>query len=191
MKQIALMMLGIPAVMMAANLVEGNAKSAVRVVIYEDLQCPDCRDFRQMMDEKLLPKYGDRVAFEHRDFPLAKHTWARRAAHAARFFELQNPKVGIEFRRVVMGKIKEIQPDTLGTFVAEFARKYAIDAVKAVGAMEDQSLAAAVEKDFQEGVARGVSKTPTIFVDGEPFIERFAYEDVAKSLDTALAAQKK
>lgn len=175
----------------AANLIEGNPKSPVRIIIYEDLQCPDCADFRRMMDEKLLPKFGDRVAFEHRDFPLAKHSWARQAAHAARFFELQNPKVGVEFRRQVLAQLRQIKPDTLGNFIAEFARKYGADPVRAVESVNDASLAAAVERDFQEGVARGVSKTPTIFVDGEPFIERFAYEDVAKALDTALAAVKK
>ena len=62
------------------HLIEGAAKSPVRVLIYEDLQCPDCADFRQMMDTHLLPKYGATVTFEHRDFPLAKHAWARKAA---------------------------------------------------------------------------------------------------------------
>jgi protein-disulfide isomerase len=66
-------------------IVEGNPKAAVRVIIYEDLQCPDCAVLRKMLDEKLLPKYKDRVAFEHRDVPLAKHSWARQAAIAARF----------------------------------------------------------------------------------------------------------
>ncbi|NWF85183.1 MAG: thioredoxin domain-containing protein, partial [Bryobacteraceae bacterium] len=56
--------------------VEGNPSSPVRVVIYEDLQCSDCAAFRKMLDEKLLPRYGSKVAFEHRDFPLAKHSWA-------------------------------------------------------------------------------------------------------------------
>ena len=37
-------------------IVEGRADSPVRVVIYEDLQCPDCAVFRRMMDEKLLPR---------------------------------------------------------------------------------------------------------------------------------------
>ncbi|HPQ16423.1 MAG TPA: thioredoxin domain-containing protein, partial [Bryobacteraceae bacterium] len=68
-------------------LVEGNPSSRVRVVIYEDLQCPDCANFRRMLDEKLLPKYAATVAFEHRDFPLPKHSWARKAAIASRFFQ--------------------------------------------------------------------------------------------------------
>ena len=57
-----------------------RTESKVRVLIYEDLQCPDCAEFRRMMDEKILPRYGERVAFIHRDFPLAKHAWARKAA---------------------------------------------------------------------------------------------------------------
>ena len=64
-------------------LVEGRTESKVRVLIYEDLQCPDCAEFRRMMDEKILPRYAERVAFVHRDFPLAKHAWARKAAIAA------------------------------------------------------------------------------------------------------------
>ena len=43
-------------------LVEGNPASTVRVVVYEDLQCPDCAAFRKMMDADLLPKYKATVA---------------------------------------------------------------------------------------------------------------------------------
>ena len=68
----------------ADRLIEGDPKSSVRVIIYEDLQCPDCADFRRMLDTQLLPRFAAKVAFEHRDFPLAKHAWARKAAIAAR-----------------------------------------------------------------------------------------------------------
>ena len=37
----------------ASQVVEGNPSSPVRVLIYEDLQCPDCAAFRKMLDEKL------------------------------------------------------------------------------------------------------------------------------------------
>jgi len=84
------------------HLVEGKADSAVRVVIYEDLQCPDCADFRVMLDQKLLPKYGAKVAFEHRDFPLPKHKWARPAAVAARFYQQQSAALAIQWRREIM-----------------------------------------------------------------------------------------
>jgi protein-disulfide isomerase len=46
-----------------------------------------------------------------------------------------------------------------------------------------------VEKDCQEGVARGVSRTPTVFVDGEPFVETFTFEQLSKAIDAALAGR--
>lgn len=173
------------------GVVEGDAKSPVRVVIYEDLQCSDCANFRTMLDERLLPKYGTKVAFEHRDFPLAKHAWAKAAAVAARHFDRENPKLGVEFRRQTMAKMKAITPETLGQHVAEFARQYGSDPVKAVDSMKDAVLAKSVDADLAEGVARGVVKTPSVFVDGEPFIEVFTVEEISKGIDAALAAYQK
>ena len=43
-----------------------------------------------------------------------------------------------------------------------------------------------VEKDYQDGVARGVSKTPTVFVNGQPFIETFTAEEISKAIDAEL-----
>ena len=168
--------------------VEGNPKAEVRVVIYEDLQCPDCAVFRTMLDETLLPKFKSTVAFEHRDFPLAKHVWARKAAIAARYFATLSPEVSLEFRRVTMGHIQEIGKDGFDAHLDAFARAHKIDPAAVKAALSDPKLAAAVEADYQDGVARGVAHTPTVLVDGEPFIETFPVEDVVKSIDRALKA---
>lgn len=171
----------------ALPLIEGNANSPVRVVIYEDLQCSDCFAFRKMLDEKLLPKYAARVAFEHRDFPLAKHAWARKAAVAARFFQAANKELGISFRRHAMANMKITTAENFGDRLAAFARENGLDPAKALAALDNQDYAAAVEKDFQQGVARGISKTPTALVNGAPFIETFTFEEISKAIDEALA----
>jgi protein-disulfide isomerase len=179
------------ALLAADRAVEGNAKSPVRVIVYEDLQCPDCAAFRRMMDEHLLPRYGDRVAFEHRDFPLARHAWARKAAAAARFFDGVNPALGVLYRRHILETIRETTADNFEDRLSSFADRHGIDSEKARRSLADPRIASAVESDYQDGVARGVAKTPTVFVDGEPFIERFALEAVSKSIDEALARHKK
>ncbi len=171
-------------------LIEGNPSSIVRVIVYEDLQCPDCAVFREMMDRTLLPQFGATVAFEHRDFPLAKHAWARKASIAARYFATISPAVAVEFRRTTMAHLRAIQADTFNDHVAAFARAHDIDPEKALAALNDPQLAALVEADFQDGVARGIAHTPTVIVNGEPFIESFPVEDVAKSITKALAAGK-
>ncbi len=65
-----------------------------------------------------------------------------------------------------------------------------LDPAQAVAALGNETLATLVEKDYQEGVARGIAKTPTVLVNGTPFIETFAFEDVAKAIDAELAASK-
>lgn len=170
-------------------LVEGLAESKVRVLIYEDLQCPDCAAFRQMMDEKLLPRYAARVAFVHRDFPLAKHAWARKAAIAARYFGERKPELGLAYRRHIMATIKGTTPDNFNGRLSEFARDNGVDPAPALAALGDERLAALVERDFQDGVARGVIHTPTVFVNGNPFIEHFSFEEVSRALDDALAGR--
>jgi protein-disulfide isomerase len=168
-------------------LVEGFAESKVRVLIYEDLQCPDCAAFRRMMDDKIQPRYGTRVAFVHRDFPLAKHSWARRAAIAARYFGDHKPELGLAYRRQIMATIRETTLDNFDSRLSQFARDNGLDPAPVLAALDDAHLAALVERDFQDGVARGVIHTPTVFVNGNPFIERFSFEDVSQALDDALA----
>lgn len=172
------------------HLMEGAANSPVRVLIYEDLQCPDCADFRTMLDQRLLPRYAATVGFEHRDFPLAKHAWARQAAIAAGFFEEAQPGLGIVYRKYALANLRDINPNNFNAMLSQFATNHGIDPAQAVAALADPRLAALVEKDYQEGVARGIARTPTILVNGTPFIETFAFEDVAKAIDAELAASK-
>jgi protein-disulfide isomerase len=168
------------------RLVEGKPDSPVRVVIYEDLACSDCAVFRRMMDEHLLPKYGAKVAFEHRDFPLVKHPWARPAAIAGRFFEQTNAELAVRWRREVLNDRRKITPESLPDYLQAFAKRNGVDGAKALAALHDAQLQASVERDYQEGVARGIARTPTVLVNGEPYIETFALEEISKGIDAAL-----
>lgn len=174
----------------AQHLVEGAAQSPVRVLIFEDLQCPDCADFRALLDEKLLPKYAGTVAFEHRDFPLAKHAWARKAAIAARFFGEQSPELGIAYRRYSFGNLKDTTLANFNERLAAFAKEHKVDPAAALASLDDKRLAALVEDDFQDGIARGIARTPTALVNGRPFIETISFEEISKGIDEELKAAK-
>jgi protein-disulfide isomerase len=169
------------------GVVEGNPSSPVRVLIYEDLQCADCANFELLLEQKLLPKYGPRVAFIHRDFPLGKHDWARPAAIAARWVWEQDSRAGIAFRRELMAEQNNMTLPYLKAWLTEFADRNGLDRKGILDALNDKGLAAAVDQDLQSGVARGVSRTPTVYVGGQPFVETILYEDVARAIDAALA----
>ena len=138
------------------------------------------------MDSELLPVFRGQACFEHRDFPLPKHSWARQAAIAAKYFETLEPALGVEFRRHTLENFKQIPADGLPGHAAAFARRHGLDEARAAAALTDPVLAAAVEKDRQEGAASGVSRTPTVFVNGEPFVEVFTLEAISASIAAAV-----
>lgn len=168
------------------RLVEGKADSPVRVLIFEDLQCSDCAVFRAMLDEKLLPKYGGKVAFEHRDFPLAKHAWARPAAIAARYLQTVDLAKAVKFRQQAMKSQADINAENFQAWLRKFCEANGLDSGKVVAALQDPKLEALVQKDFEDGVARGIAHTPTALVNGAPFIETFTAEEISKGIDAAL-----
>lgn len=170
-----------------SEIVEGNVASPVKVVIYEDLQCGDCTRFRALLDEKILPKYGSRVAFVHRDFPLGKHDWARMAAIAARWVSERKPEAGITLRRELMAEQNAITAQNLKPWLVEFASRNSLDQKGILDALTDVRLITLVDQDLQSGVARGVSHTPTVFLGTQAFVETIIYEDLARALDQALA----
>jgi protein-disulfide isomerase len=172
-----------------AQLMEGNSKSDVRILIYEDLQCPDCAHFREMLDRQILPRFGQKAAFEHRDFPLPKHKWARKAAIASRFFGTVSPKLAIEWRRYALSNLSRITPENFNETVSAFAREHGADPARAIAALDDKAFADAVERDYQDGVARGIAHTPTVLVVDEPFIETFTFEEISASLEKATSGR--
>jgi protein-disulfide isomerase len=169
-----------------SEIVEGNPASPVRVVIYEDLQCSDCERFRSLLDEKILPRYGSRVAFVHRDFPLGKHEWARQAAVAARWVYAQDPDLGITFRRELMAEHDHITPANLRGWLQEFAARNHLDEKGILDSITAPQLVAMVDQDYQGGVARGVAQTPTVYVGGQKLVETILYDDFARALDIEL-----
>jgi protein-disulfide isomerase len=169
------------------DVTEGKASSVVKVIIYDDLQCSDCARFRQMLDEKLLPKYGSKVAFIHRDFPLAKHDWARQAAIAGRWVHEQDPELGITFRRELLAEQNSVTPQNLTHWLTEFAARNHLDQKGITDSLSDQRLATLVDQDRQAAVARGITRTPTVYVGGVSFVENIIYEDIARTIDEALA----
>lgn len=169
------------------DVVEGNPASPIKVLIYEDLQCGDCARFRVLLDEKILPRYRSRVVFIHRDFPLGKHDWAVPAAVAARWVYEQSSELGIIVRRELLAEQDSINTRNLKQWLVDFAYRNHLDPKGIVDSLSDQRLQALVDQDRQSAVARGVSRAPTLFVGGQPFVETIIYDDLAHALDEALA----
>lgn len=59
----------------------GNEDASISLVTWSDFECPYCARFAPAV-EQVLAKYGDKVRFTFRHFPLSFHTQAQKAAEA-------------------------------------------------------------------------------------------------------------
>lgn len=169
------------------DVVEGNPASPVKVFIYEDLQSGRGSQFEVMLTNKLLPRYGSRVAFVHRDFVLARHEWATQAAIAARWVWEQSNILGIQIRREILAEHESITTRNLKDWLIDFAYRNHLDPKAIVNSLSDKRLAALVDQDQQAATARGVTQVPTVYVGGVSFAQDIIYDDLVRAIDDVLA----
>jgi protein-disulfide isomerase len=70
--------------------------------------------------------------------------------------------------------------------LTDFAKAHDIEPDAAIAALSNARYAELVEQDYQDGVSRGVVHTPTVFVNGMPFVETFTFEEISRAIDQAL-----
>lgn len=145
--------------------------SAVALVVFEDLQCPDCRRAAPLVAEAGRIY---KIPVVRHDFPLPMHNWSFDAAILARYFDTHSKTVGNEFRDYVFEHQLEITPQTLRGFAEKFATEHKVDLPFVVDPAG--KLAALVKADKDVGISIGLKHTPTIYVvsnkrAGKPFVE--------------------
>jgi protein-disulfide isomerase len=143
----------------------------VALVVFEDLQCPDCRRAAPLVEEAARTY---KIPVVRHDFPLPMHNWSYDAALIARYFDTLSKQLGNDFRDYIFLHQPEITPPTLRTFAEKFAADHKVDLPFAVD--PQGKLAAGITQDKNLGQRVGINHTPTIYVvsnktQGKPFVE--------------------
>ncbi|HXR97248.1 MAG TPA: thioredoxin domain-containing protein [Terriglobales bacterium] len=164
--------------------VVGNPKAAVRVIIYQDLECPDCARWHGVLQSQTIPRFSSQVAFEFRDFPLPQHLWSFNAAVLARFFDTKAARVGLAWRDYCFVHQTDFTPDNLLDKAAAWAAPYGITRAQLETVFSRGDLFALVQADQQRGKRDNVQHTPTVLVDG---VEAQSPEQLEQMLARATA----
>jgi protein-disulfide isomerase len=143
----------------------------VAIVVFEDLQCPDCRRAAPLVAEAGRTY---KIPVVRHDYPLPMHNWSFDAAVIARYFDSHSKQLGVEYRDYIFQHQPEITPPTLRSFSEKFAADHKIDlpfVVDPQGKFADE-----VRADRDVGQRLGLEHTPTIYVvsnktQGKPFVE--------------------
>ncbi|HYH01319.1 MAG TPA: thioredoxin domain-containing protein [Terriglobales bacterium] len=143
----------------------------VAIVVFEDMQCPDCARAHPLVEEAARTY---KIPVVRYDFPLPQHEWSMEAAVIARYFEKKSKKLGHDFRTEVFKHQQEITKQNLRPFAEKFAAARKVDLPVFVDPQGKLAAEIIAERDFGQRI--GITHTPTLYVvsnrtSGTPFVE--------------------
>lgn len=163
--------------------VRGNPKASVMIVEFSDYQCPYCHQVEPTI-KQVLAKYGDKVGFGYRDFPISQlHPQAEIAAEASRCALDQGKFWEYHDQLLSAGKLDQ---DAL----TQYAKDLNLDDHKFSACLSSGKYKGDVQSDFAEGAAAGVTGTPGFFINGVAFSGAQSQESFARIIDEQLSRKQ-
>jgi protein-disulfide isomerase len=159
--------------------VKGSEKAPVTIVEFSDYQCPYCSRAEQTVQE-VLKKYGDKVRFVYRDYPLSFHPNAEGAAIASECAHEQGKFW--EMHDAMFANQAKLGKDDLVTTAAGLG----MDKDKFKSCLDTGKYKDEVQKDFADGQKYGVTGTPTFFINGIMMVGARGPESFQEIIDQEL-----
>jgi protein-disulfide isomerase len=143
----------------------------VAIVVFEDLQCPQCRRVAPTLKQA---SQTYKIPLVRHDFPLPMHNWSYEAAVMARYFDSTSKALGNDFRDYIFSNQFEINPQNLRSYAEKFAAEHKVDFPFVVD--PQGKYAAEVNADRDLGKAIKLDHTPTVYIvssrhPDRPFVE--------------------
>ena len=156
--------------------------SGVVFVEFLDFECEGCRAAYPAIEE-LRSKYGDRVSFVVRNFPLhnnsvAAASAAEAAAAQGKFEEMYH----LLFTTQPEWGEKSTSQESV--FIG-FAQQLGLDMDQFEAVYNDPATVEKINRDKEDGVALGVQATPTFFLDGEK-LEIRTFGELVERIEQAI-----
>lgn len=167
---------------------KGRLDAPIQIEEFGDYQCPPCGQFHPIA-QRVLAQYGDRIRFSFRNFPLpAIHKFAPEAARAAeaagaqgKFWEMHD--------RIYERQQEWSKADVARPFFIKYAQELGLDVNRFTQDIDGAVAGMRVAQDEYIGKARGVTGTPTLFMNGRevPFADIMDFDKLSAAIDAALA----
>ena len=154
----------------STDITYGPDNPELTVIEYSDFQCPFCAEYAKWMTQ-LRAKYGDRVQFVFRNYPLADHEWATFAAQAAYAASLQGKFW--EMHDLLYERQDEwAESSDPRQLFDSYAESLGLDVDQFHTDADAQSTLDFINKQAKAGKAAGVSHTPWFVIGNESVLPR-------------------
>jgi len=157
----------------------GPANAKVQVVEFSDFQCPFCSQAAGVVHQ-IRAKYGDRVRFTFRQFPLPMHPNAREAAEAALAAGTQGKFW--EFHDRLFKNPNQLDRAAL----EQYAKEVGLNVAAFKKSLDEHKFAPAVDADMKLGEKAQVNGTPSMFVNGTRVANPTNFDVVSSLIEAAL-----
>ena len=144
---------------------KGGASAPVTIVEFTDYECPSCGATQPVLED-VAKEFGDKVKLVVRNFPLAQHTHAFKAAEASEAAREQGKYW--EYAALLFTNQKSLEVDKL----KEYATQLGLDRKKFDAALDSGRFSSKVKRDMADGDKIGVDSTPSVFINGKRARER-------------------
>lgn len=164
--------------------VRGSKKADITIIAFSDFQCPFCKRGDDTVKE-VQKKYGDRVRYVFKNFPLSFHPQAEPAAKAVWAAGKQNKFY--EFH----DKLFENQQKLGDELYVQIATDLKLNLDKFNKDRASEEAAKAVKADMEAGQAVGIQGTPGFIVNGVKVLGAYPVDHFEKVITGLDATAKK
>lgn len=159
----------------------GPENAKVTIVEFSDFECPFCSRAAEAT-QKVKEKYGDKVRFVFRQFPLSFHKNAHTAAEASLAANAQG-KFWEFHDKLFANQQKLDRPSLEG-----FAKELGLNVATFKKALDSKQYEKTVDEELKLGEEVSVQGTPTMFLNGARIADPTNFESISAQIDKALGA---
>ncbi|HEY6880105.1 MAG TPA: thioredoxin domain-containing protein [Polyangiales bacterium] len=157
----------------------GPADAKVTIVEFSDFQCPFCSRAADAA-HKVKEKYGDKVRFVFRQFPLSFHKDAHTAAEASLAANAQGKFW--PFHDKLFANQQKLDRASL----EGYAKEVGLNVPSFKKALDSKEFAATVDGELKMGEEVAVQGTPTMFLNGARVADPTNFEKLSADIEEAL-----
>jgi protein-disulfide isomerase len=158
----------------------GPDDAKVTIVEFSDFECPFCSRAAEVT-HKVKEKYGDKVRFVFRQFPLSFHKNAHQAAEASLAAHSQGKFW--EFHDKLFANQQKLDRASL----EGFAKELGLNVAAFKKALDSKEYAPAVDAEMKLGEEVAVQGTPSMFINGARIADPTNFDTISGQIDAALA----
>jgi len=172
----------------------GDANAPVLIQVFEDFQCPSCRQYSQDVEPAVVETYvaTGKVRYEFHQYPFLDDRVATKesdqAANASLCAAEQN-----RFWEYHDTLFANWNGENQGAFsdkrLVAFAEAIDLDMNTFNSCFESNKYKDRISQDLNEGTSLGVTGTPSVFVNGQTVRPGFipTFQDIQQAVEAALA----